>query len=68
MFMPKPGKTNRSMAKRFKKTGSGKLLHYRSFHSHYQLKKSKRRKRALKVKRTLPAGDARHMMRGLLMK
>ncbi len=66
--MPKPGKTNRSMKKRFRVTGSGKLVHYRSFHSHYNLKKSKRRKRALKVDRPLPAGDERHMKRGLLMK
>jgi large subunit ribosomal protein L35 len=45
--MPKI-KTNRSAAKRFKKTGSGKVVYNKSHHSHILTKKSTKRKRSLR--------------------
>ena len=46
--MPKM-KTNRSAAKRIKKTGSGKLKRFKSMHSHILTKKSTKRKRKLRT-------------------
>ncbi len=45
--MPKL-KTNKSAAKRFKKTGSGGYKHRQSFRNHISTKKSSRRMRQLK--------------------
>ncbi|MGE5255211.1 MAG: 50S ribosomal protein L35 [Hyphomicrobiales bacterium] len=45
--MPKI-KTNRSAAKRFKKTGSGKIVYHKAFGSHILSTKSRKRKRALR--------------------
>jgi len=45
--MPKM-KTNRSAAKRIKKTGSGKLKRFKSMKSHILTKKSTKRKRNLR--------------------
>lgn len=45
--MPKM-KTHRGAAKRFRRTGSGKLRRNRAFGSHLLAKKSARRKRRLK--------------------
>ncbi len=45
--MPKM-KTHRGAAKRFKRTGSGRLRRNRAFGSHLLAKKSSRRKRRLK--------------------
>lgn len=45
--MPKI-KTHRGAAKRFKFTGSGKLLRRKAFHSHILTKKTPKRKRALR--------------------
>ena len=45
--MPKL-KTHRGAAKRFKKTGSGKLQRNHAFHSHILTKKSRKRKNRLK--------------------
>jgi large subunit ribosomal protein L35 len=44
--MPKI-KTHRGAAKRFKKTGTGKIQRNHAFHSHILTKKSPRRKAAL---------------------
>ena len=44
--MPKV-KTNSSAKKRFKVTGSGKIVHQKAFKRHILTKKSKKRKRAL---------------------
>jgi len=57
--MPKM-KTHRGAAKRFKKTGSGKIKRHRAFASHLTGKKSSSRIRRLR-KATLvkPADDAR---------
>jgi len=46
--MAKGAKTKRTATKRFKITGSGKVLRQRVGGQHYMLKKSKRRKRDLK--------------------
>lgn len=46
--MAKAAKTKRTAAKRFKITGSGKVIRQRVGGQHYMLKKSKRRKRDLK--------------------
>jgi large subunit ribosomal protein L35 len=45
--MPKI-KTNRSAAKRFKRTGSGKLVYHKAFGSHILSSKTRKRKRALR--------------------
>jgi large subunit ribosomal protein L35 len=45
--MPKI-KTNRSAAKRFKKTGTGKFVYEKSHASHILTKKSRKRKRSLR--------------------
>jgi large subunit ribosomal protein L35 len=45
--MPKL-KTNRSAAKRFKKTGTGKLKRMKAYKSHILTKKSAKRKRNLR--------------------
>ncbi|MEJ5358599.1 MAG: 50S ribosomal protein L35 [Desulfobacterales bacterium] len=41
-------KTNRSAAKRFKRTGTGKYRYHKSFGSHILSTKSRKRKRALR--------------------
>ncbi|MFH2036418.1 MAG: 50S ribosomal protein L35 [Candidatus Zixiibacteriota bacterium] len=45
--MPKI-KTNRSAAKRFKKTGTGKVKRNKAYHTHILTKKSPKRKRNLR--------------------
>ena len=45
--MPKI-KTNRAAAKRFKKTGTGKLVRNKAYKSHILTKKSQKRKRNLR--------------------
>ncbi len=45
--MPKM-KTKKSAAKRFKKTGSGKIVHHQGGHRHLATKKSPKRKRHLR--------------------
>lgn len=45
--MPKM-KTNRSAAKRFKKTGTGKLVRNKAYKRHILTKKSAKRKRTLR--------------------
>lgn len=45
--MPKI-KTNRGAAKRFKSTGSGKIVRHKAFSSHILTKKSTKRKRHLR--------------------
>ncbi|MGI6094769.1 MAG: 50S ribosomal protein L35 [Lachnospiraceae bacterium] len=45
--MPKV-KTNRAAAKRFKKTGTGKLVRNKAYKSHILTKKSQKRKRNLR--------------------
>ena len=50
--MPKM-KTKKSAAKRFKKTGSGKIVRHHSGHRHLSTKKSPKRKRRLRKETSL---------------
>jgi large subunit ribosomal protein L35 len=62
--MPKI-RTNRAAAKRFKKTGSGKIVRAKAFKSHILTKKSPKRKRALRQGTLVDAinvGALRRMM------
>ena len=54
--MPKM-KTNRGAAKRFKKTGTGKLKRAKAFSSHILTKKSTKRKRGLRQSDLVSAAD-----------
>jgi len=54
--MPKI-KTNRSAAKRFKKTATGKIVYNRAGKSHLLTKKSRKRKRNLKKKAVLSSAN-----------
>jgi large subunit ribosomal protein L35 len=60
--MPKM-KTHRGAAKRFKKTGSGKIKRYRAYASHLLEKKSPRRKRRLRQSTTVSAADSKRVQR-----
>jgi large subunit ribosomal protein L35 len=62
--MPKM-KTNRSAAKRFKITGSGKVKRMRAFKSHILTKKTQKRKRRLRKSDLCAPGDARRIKRML---
>ncbi len=62
--MPKM-KTNKSVAKRFKVTGSGKVKRSRAFKSHILTKKSAKRKRRLRKADLCAPGDARRIARML---
>jgi len=62
--MPKM-KTNRSAAKRIRRTGGGKLKRYKSMHSHILTKKTTKRKRNLR-KSTLVA-DVNERKMGVLL-
>ena len=62
--MPKI-RTNRAAAKRFRKTGSGKIVRARAFKSHILTKKSPKRKRRLRQDTAVDAvniGAVRRMM------
>ena len=58
--MPKM-KTNRSAAKRFSKTASGKLRHKKSYKNHILTKKSSKRIRQLRRDGMLEPGDEARM-------
>jgi len=55
--MPKM-KTNRAAAKRFKKTGTGKLRRMKAYTSHILTKKSRKRKRNLRKPAIVSKADA----------
>lgn len=63
--MAKHVKTKRTAAKRFKITGSGKVLRQRVGGQHYMLRKSKRRQRDLRRMVEVPKGYER-ALRALL--
>jgi large subunit ribosomal protein L35 len=63
--MPKM-KTNKSVAKRFKVTGSGKVKRGQAFKSHILTKKTAKRKRNLRKSTIAAKGDAKRMKRMLL--
>ena len=58
--MPKM-KTHRGAAKRFKKTGSGKIKRFRAFASHLLEKKGKNRKRRLRKSTTVKPADEKRI-------
>ena len=60
--MPKM-KTNKSAAKRFKKTGKGKLKRGHAFTSHILTSKSPKRKRQLRKSSLASKADERRMKR-----
>ncbi|HWQ71624.1 MAG TPA: 50S ribosomal protein L35 [Desulfitobacteriaceae bacterium] len=58
--MPKM-KTHRGAAKRFKKTGTGKVVRHHAFTSHILEKKSPKRKRKLRKSTIMSAGDVKRI-------
>ena len=54
-------KTNRSAAKRFKKTGNGKLVRNKAFKRHILTKKSTKRKRNLRQPAITDATNVKNM-------
>ena len=62
--MPKI-KTNRAAAKRFKKTGTGKLVRNKAYKSHILTKKSTKRKRNLRTPTVTDATNVKNMKKVL---
>ena len=60
--MPKM-KTSKSAAKRFKKTGTGKLKRNKAYKSHILTKKSAKRKRNLRKSTVTAATNVKNMKR-----
>jgi large subunit ribosomal protein L35 len=58
--MPKI-KTNRSAAKRFKRTGSGKFAYSKSHASHILTKKTRKRKRSLRQTNIINKNDVKEI-------
>ena len=64
--MPKL-KTNKTAAKRFKITGSGKITRRKAYNSHQFLHKSSSQKRRLEQEPVLFAGEKKRIKRLLVM-
>lgn len=62
--MPKM-KTHRGMAKRVRKTGTGKLMRAKAFKSHILTKKSPKRKRNFRHETEIAEADAKVVKRQL---
>jgi large subunit ribosomal protein L35 len=60
--MPKM-KTHRGAAKRFKKTGTGKIVRMKSGKSHILTKKNRKRKRRLRKSAVVDEADKRRIAR-----
>jgi large subunit ribosomal protein L35 len=60
--MPKQ-KTNRSAAKRFRRTGTGKIRRQRAYSSHILTKKSTKRKRRLRQGTLVAKADHKRVRR-----
>lgn len=60
--MPKM-KTNRAAAKRFKKTGTGKLVRNKAYKRHILTKKSTKRKRALRQDVVVDSTNVKNMIK-----
>ncbi|MBW2656174.1 MAG: 50S ribosomal protein L35 [Deltaproteobacteria bacterium] len=60
--MPKI-KTNRAAAKRFKKTGTGKIVFRKSCGSHILTKKTTKRKRSLRQPQIIAKSDRKEIRR-----
>ncbi|MCC6103276.1 MAG: 50S ribosomal protein L35 [Atopobiaceae bacterium] len=56
--MPKM-KTHKGSAKRFRRTGTGKIMRAKAFKSHILTKKSQKRIRAFRKEAVLGSGDAK---------
>ncbi len=54
-------KTRKAASKRFKTTGSGKIMHRQTGQGHLLSKKSSRRKRRLSNEEQISSGDAKHI-------
>ena len=65
--MPKV-KTNSSAKKRFKVTGTGKIMHQKSFKRHILTKKSKKRKRNMRLDGTVAKSHVDFVKRLLRLK
>ncbi|AHF14203.1 50S ribosomal protein L35 [Niabella soli] len=65
--MPKV-KTNSSAKKRFKVTATGKITHQKSFKRHILTKKSKKRKRAMRIDGTVDKTNVFFVKRLLRLK
>jgi len=62
--MPKI-KTKKGARKRFKVTGTGKIMHKRSGNNHFGRRKRGNRKRALRVPNVLNKSDARRVKQAM---
>ena len=62
--MPKM-KTHRGTAKRFRVTGSGKLMRAKAYKSHILTKKSQKRKRGFRQETELSKADTKTVARNL---
>ncbi|MCF0103937.1 MAG: 50S ribosomal protein L35 [Eggerthellaceae bacterium] len=58
-------KTHRGTAKRFRKTGSGKIMRSKAFKSHILSKKSQKRKRNFRHEAAVTDTDSKVVMRNL---
>ena len=58
--MPKI-KTNRSAAKRFRRTGTGKFIYFKSHASHILTKKTRKRKRSLRLTQVIDKTNTREL-------
>ena len=58
--MPKI-KTNRAAAKRFRKTGTGKFVFAKSHASHILTKKSRKRKRSLRLSQIIDKNNVKEL-------
>ena len=65
MRRPKPPKTKKSVAKRFKITATGKVMRRRSGKRHLLTGKSPKRRRALGTAQVASPGDARFVKANL---
>lgn len=62
--MPKV-KTKRAAAKRFKKTGTGKLVRNKAYKSHILTKKTRKKKRELRQQVVVDASNVKNMKKVL---
>ena len=62
--MPKQ-KTHKATAKRFRTTGSGKIMRGKAFKSHILEKKSPKRKRGFRQETEVAASDVKTIKKGL---
>ena len=65
--MPKM-KTHRGSAKRFRVTGSGKIMRAKAYKSHIMTKKSQKRKRNFRKETEMSVADTKTVQRNLGMR